>query len=485
MGWLEENGVEVGNGQNGKFLNKPVAVPMSQIRQYGDKGVIVVDKRTGEQTLTTAGHAKLLDPGMFDFYQADTSRGSDLGGYARPKPLLTEGGDSFLPLEAPLSKRQTVAREKASVLGALGLASMFVNPFESLPVGLGVGLRTLMAAGAGAGTDAAVRALNGVPQDFNEMRGTALTQGGAQLGGEGLGLASMPLAEFFMHKALRPTAVMLQDNPELIQDAIKIRTRVRKPGDKPIEANLAKRAAAGAVNSMIAQAEALGGRIPYTEMERRLMSLRNAIAVGDDTGEATKHLDDYISAFRSRWGGGASPTEAQALKRSSQRSSRKVFRAEAAGASPDDITDVRAQSRAAVAKDVRQALNDLVESMGIRSGSNLTVNQENAAYNRARSVARATTRAQEIAQSRLDNVLGAATAGAAVGKLTKNDIPGAMTTAGAMRGGQIINSPQAYSNYALLLSRPDVQRMLQYGPTLLAPMSTTDLFTPNPAVSDQ
>ena len=71
------------------------------------------------------------------------------------------------------------------------------------------------------------------------------------------------------------------------------------------------------------------------------------------------------------------------------------------------------------------------------------------------------------------------------GKLTKNDIPGAMTTAGAMMGGQVINSPQAYSQYALLLSHPNVQRMLQYGPTLLAPMSTTNLFTPTAAVSDR
>lgn len=485
MGWLEDNGVQVGTGEGGKFLDKPVAVPMEQLRAQRDKGVIVVDKRTGEQTLTTQGHAQLLDPNLFDFFQADTSRGADLGGYARPRPIVTEGGDSYLPVDMPLSKAQTVARQKAAALEAIGLGSMFINPFESLPVGVAAGLRAVLAGGMGAGTDAAVRALNGVPQDENQMRGTALAQGGSQLLGEGLGAASTPLAEFFMHKALRPTQVMLQDNPQLIQDALRIRTRVRKAGEKPIEANLAKRAAAGAVNSMIAQAEAMGGRVPYQEMERRLLQLRNDIALGDDTGEATQNLDDYIATFRSRWSNGASPSEAQALKRKTQRSAKKVFRAEAAGAAPDDIADVRAQARAAVAKDVRQALNDLVESLGIRSPRGMTVNQENAAYNRARSVARATTRAQEIAQSRLDNVLGAATAGAAVGKLTKNDIPGAMTTAGAMMGGQIINSPQAYSQYALLLSHPNVQRMLQYGPTLLAPMSTTNLFTPTAAVSDR
>lgn len=488
MGWLEDNAVQVkskASAAKDVFLAEPVAVPMDRIREYGDRGVIVVNRSTGARTLTTSGHAQLLDPNRFDFYQADTSRGADLGGMASPRPLVVEGSNGFVPLEMGLSKRQQVAREKAAALEAVGLGSMFFNPFESLPAGAAIALRTLMAGGAGAATDASVRALNGVPQDMDQLRGTAFTQGGAQLFGEGLGLASTPLAHFFMHKALRPNATMLQDSPSLIEDAIALRAKVRKPGDAPVEADVAKRAAAGAVRNMIQQAEALGGRVPYAEMERRLLTLRNEIALGDPTGDATKNLDDYIAAFQSKWGGGALPTEAQALKRSTQKSAKKVFKAQAASAPVDDVADVRARANHAIAKDVRQALNDLVESLGVRSPSGMTLNQENAAYNRARAVGRATTRAQEIAQSRLDNVLGAATAGAAVGKLTKNDIPGAAATAASMMGGQIINSPQAYSNYALLLSNPNIQRVLQYGPTLLAPMSTTDLFNATPAVGDQ
>lgn len=490
MGWLEDNGVQVsGKGAAAKdkngFLASPVAVSMTDIKSGGQTPVFAVNKSTGERTLTTQSHAQLIDPTKYDFYMADTSGNAVTDSAMQPRFATTETDTGYEPTQMPLSKKQTIAREKAAMLEALGLGSMFINPGAGLTPWLGVPARIALAGGAAGLTDAVVRAVNGEPMSPSDMSGTALTYAGTQGLGEGMGLATSPLAEFFMHKALRPTARMLQDSPTLIEDAIKLRTKVRKVGDNPVEADLARRAAAGAVRQMIDQAETLGGHIPYADMERRLMKLRNDIALGDPDGKATDALDAYIADFKARWGGGATPVAAQALKRATQKQAKRVFAAENAGGLADEVDSIRAQANAAVAKDMRSNLNDLLESMGIRSQRGLTLNQENAAVRRARAVGKATTRAQEIAPSRLDNVLGAATAGAAVGKLTTNDLPGAMTTAGAMMGGQLLNSPQMYSNYALLLSNPNVQRALQYGPTLLAPLSTTDLFRPSSAEWDR
>lgn len=492
MGWLEENGVRVGSHRsdgiktNGDgFILEPQAVSMDVIKETRRVPVIAISRSTGERILTTQDHARLVDPNKFDFYMADTSGNQLMDKWFSPREQIVEGGRDWVPVEMGLSNRQQMARTKALALEGLGLAGLFSNPFSGLPAAAAIPARVLLAAGLGAGTDAAVRAGFKEPQNLDEMRGTALTYGGSQLVGEGLGLATKPLAEFFMHKALRPTRAQMVNSPTLIQDAIQLRTRLRKPGEIPIEAETARRAAGAAVENIISSAEAMGGHIPYESMERRLLRLREDISLGDPTGEATKALDDYIDAFRQRWGGGATPTKAQRLKRHAAGKASKVFRQESEGVPVDEIANLRARANQAVARDMRENLETMARDLGLTSPRGRTLGQENAAYQKARAVSAATTRAQEIAPSRLDNVLGAATTGAAVGKLTKNDLPGAMATSAAMMGGQIINSPQAYANYALLLSNPNVANAIRWGPTLLAPLSTTDLFTPTPAVMDR
>lgn len=435
---------------------KKNATPVDSL-PIGPDAVRVTDKATGNHYLLDEKTAGQMDPDAYTFEYVGKS--------GEPTQIME------------LTPAQKLTRFKRFGQAAVGVGSVFIPginaasgplwaqriaPFASAL------LRAGIASGAGAGLDVGADVAAGRDPDYQTAQAAATQQFIDGMVGGGIDMSAPRLAEHFMTKALRPNQKMLEDSPTLIKDALQLRTRVRGTGAVPIEARTAGRNAASELRGMINAGQQAGGTLNPQDYMQSLLALRDKIDAEDTTGEAVKALDDFIAEFNSRNGMGLDLQTAQSRKRGAQAKAKAVFKAEKAGADVDVATNIRAQGNRAVARDLRNGINDTLESMGIRSINGRTANQVNESIRKASAVADATRRAQNIQPSRLENLMGGM-AGGSVGYLATGDGPmGALMTGTGLVAGQMINNPQMYSNYALLLSDPRFVSLMRAMPAPVA-----------------
>lgn len=393
--------------------------------------------------------------------------------------------DVMRPRMMQYSEEQQRKRAKMLVGEAAQLASMFIpvagegSAAAVLPRWLQAlvpaASRTLTGAAVGAGVDAGTDFYYGAPVDPNSVLNSAVSYAGSNLVGEAVQPGLDMAAKASMKRALRPTAAMMERNPTLVDDALKIRQPVGEPGAKTPRATGARRAASRELGDMLRRGEQAGITIDYDTMSGRLRRLFEEVSAGDDTGEATAALANYIQSFEARYGGGAPIMRAQQLKRQTQSRARRVFDNERRGGSPTDIENVTARGRAAVAQDLRQGINDLLEAEGITSSAGLNANAVNEQIRRARAVEQATQRAQNLSPSRLENNM-ALVGGGVVGNRAAAGNP--VATIGTGLAFQTFNTPQVMSRAALLFSDPRFQRIARYAPGFMAPPVAEATYRP-------
>lgn len=336
---------------------------------------------------------------------------------------------------------------------------------------LNAALRTGAAAGTGAGVEAATNSVYGVPTTGGDMANAALWYGGGNLIGEGLSSLAEPAAELAMSRALRPTQPMLRENPELVQQALDARVRVRGSGAEATEARALKRATGAARRELLERGTQAGLAVDVDRVTERLNALRSELSLADDTGEAVAALDDYIETFRQRYGSSRPVSEVDARKRFAQRRAQQVFKAEKAGGSSSDVANITARARGAVAKDTREAIGEQLGAAGITGPNGETIHDLNRRYQQARQLEAAVERAQQLAPSRLQNTLAWTTGGGA-GLALGHSGPEKVAL-GALAGGMMhyLNTPQVLSRAAILFSNPRFQQAVRYAPGMIAPMA--------------
>jgi hypothetical protein len=425
------------------------------------QNVIAHDKQTGKHVVVSQSTAETMDPNKYDFILADENGNPQFDSaaeqYERDNNMEFGSMGSNTPMKMPLTneQRRRVTKASLSALGA-GVASFFV-PELALPGAaarvaplVSSLLRGGIASGGAASGSAAGDLAFGMPVSVNDMRESARNEFGGAMLGEGIARGAKPAARFFMTKALRPTGPMMADSPTLVDDALEMRTQVRQAGAPTVEATAVKRAAGREIQSLIDAGDNAGLRVDMQDVMPRLLALRDKLDAQDATGRLVAQLDDFINEFARRNSGGWELGLANERKKGLQRNARRVFRAEKAGAAVEEPNSVRAQAEAAVAKDARTAINTALERANLRSTLGLNINQLNDRYRRARSVERATARAQNIQPSRLENAMGGLQ-GAGAAFTVKQD-PAAAVVGSVI--GSILNNPQLYSKYANLLNHP-------------------------------
>jgi len=302
----------------------------------------------------------------------------------------------------------------------------------------------------GAGADVAVDMAHNVQPRWDTANNLGLESLVETGTGELFNAGLMGAARFNMGRALRPTPKMARENPDLIDDALKARLRVRNPGEPPVEGQREVARAWRVLGRELSRASRRSPNVSGNELLGSLQKLRNEIAAGDPTDQSLAALDDFIAKFQNKWGSGAptydpsAPKDVQRLKIRSDRKAKMAHRAVSSGGSEMDVTDINARANKAVADDARAALES----------RNPRVRGANDAYRRARSMREAQVRAPSL-QPGITETLASLGGGGLGGALGAGGGPGKMASGvGTYALTRWLNTPQMLSRQALLYSDP-------------------------------
>lgn len=363
------------------------------------------------------------DLGRFGGYKMIGDAVMGAGKYALQHPvqsLAALGGVAGATATAPASLPLLAAATLGAGIGGAG----------------GAGLGSILNAARG-GTDGPTTA-GGTLQT---MAGEGAGQAAAELTGRGV-VAPMVKggARILMDNAVRPTAKVLGEFPDVVNTLIKERLPVgRMLGSSGSQqAKAALRESAGTTRNLLRQADASGAVIQPSQTMSELPALAQDAAKSSGLpGGGTGGLADMEAEFAATQGFPQKPTEVKDLKRAAQSLAKPVFRAQQMGNVIGPDASLGARFNDAIAGGSKKALEDIPQY-----GPRIAESE-----GRTQSLIGATKTLRQAEARRLPlwSELGSTAAGGAVGAYT-GDTKSGVGTALAIRA---LTSPRSMSRAAL------------------------------------
>lgn len=325
------------------------------------------------------------------------------------------------------------------IAGAAATAPVSVPALVAAVVGAGIG------GAGGAGIGSIVDQFRHGPSTATDVAKTMGSQGATQAAAEltGRGVIAPAVrggARILMDNAVRPTAKMLGEFPNVIDTLIKERLPVGRMlgASGSQQAKAALRISGRTTRGVLGEADAAGAQITPQQIKADLPNLWNSAQQSAGLpGGGGSGLADMEAAFDATHGAAKTASATKELKTAAQSLAKPVFRAQQMGNVVGPDTSQAAQFNESIARGAKSALESLPQ-FGPR------IAQSEA---RTQSLIGATKALRQAEARRLPlwSELGSAAAGTAVGGYT-GDAKAGLGTSLAIRA---VTSPRSMSRAAL------------------------------------
>lgn len=373
---------------------------------------------------------------------------------ARPQPDVNPWGnpEDTKRISGQMANRayEMVAENMPAILG-----TALTLPFGGVGGLAGPALRTTAGATGAFGGSMVGDAMQGQAPDLGHAAQNFALGLGLGAGGEGIAAGARgPFARSQTKAWVRPTEKMLRENPQLVEDVLATRSKLRKPGEKAVEARRAKASSMRKTRGMVSGST---GSISVDDALAQVYALRDGIARSAPTDARLPLIDTFIESFKSKWGAGRVPVqEAHPMKLQAQREASARFAADSPGAATS------AELNKLVSQDVRKAIGrEIPPTRGSRG-----YNKQDEITQRAHDTAVAVERAARLKPpppamtphmvASAAGGLGGFGAGGPAGGM------GGMLAANAML--RALENPAVANRMALMATNPVVQRILMNAP---------------------
>lgn len=191
----------------------------------------------------------------------------------------------------------------------------------------------------------------------------AVTQGGMEAAGAGLGAGAKVVGKALMENAVRPSMGLVREFPNVVDTLVKERLPVGKflPGMQKGSERAAKKlgAAAQSVKALLAKATADGSQIATDEVATPVLALIDDLAKQPLADAEEKQLGSMIDEFLRRHKGPLTPSAVKELKQQAQAIAKPIYKAAEKGFPVTADQTMKARFNSAIASGSKDALERL------------------------------------------------------------------------------------------------------------------------------